>query len=192
MGKGAGAGTDSIRLQFRDQPLSQVLDQVREQSGIGFSLAEGLAMDPVSVVLEAPDWDAGVVRILQDYNFIGMRDAAGSLTWVRILNRRSGDRWVPVATPRRRQPLVVDAEHPPPPPPAPIVSLPPSLGKRLAGVKPGATLSRKWRRDPELTAFLKGLGMDSPQQWVLIRGAKGLRAIRGFGAQRDIRNFPFE
>jgi hypothetical protein len=54
----------AIRLHLKDRPLQEVLQYIKQASGIRFSLPQTLLTVPVTAEIEAPDWPTAVRQLL--------------------------------------------------------------------------------------------------------------------------------
>ncbi len=71
---------EGIRFQARNQPLSTVLKEIGEKSGIAFFMKEELYETPVSADMHALDWKSLVKALLKDLSKVEMwtEDTVGS------------------------------------------------------------------------------------------------------------------
>ena len=57
----------AIRLHLKDRPLQEVLQYIKQASGIRFSLPQTLLTVPVTAEIEAPDWPTAVRQLLRPF-----------------------------------------------------------------------------------------------------------------------------
>lgn len=86
----APAPTSSLSLQVKEQPLVQVLEQLRQRSGIDVKLPTELQRDPVTFSVSAKDLRQLIDAVLAGYNHVNIINGSGRLKRV-IVTGRAGD-----------------------------------------------------------------------------------------------------
>jgi len=67
-GKEIVADRNGVYLEIRNRQLHEVLQRIRNDTGIQFILPESIFPDPVNVSIRSPDWPSALIELLQDYN----------------------------------------------------------------------------------------------------------------------------
>lgn len=63
----AAVTPQAIRLHLKDRPLQEVLQYIKQASGIRFLLPHTLLTVPVTAEIEAPDWPTAVRQLLRPF-----------------------------------------------------------------------------------------------------------------------------
>ena len=93
---------DGIRIKVKNRSLRDVLQRIRNETGIKFQLYDDVINAKVTANFLAPDWKSAVRKLLADFS--GLEIWGGSLNSSKILVMKSGKR---SSTPR---PVVVVAK----------------------------------------------------------------------------------
>lgn len=93
---------EGIRIKVKNRLLRDVLQRIRNETGIKFKIYDGVINERVTANLFAPDWKSAVRKLLADFS--GLEIWGDSLSSSKILIMKSGKR---SSTPR---PVIVVAK----------------------------------------------------------------------------------
>ncbi len=72
-----------------NEPLSNVLQKITKSSGIQFKVSDALIDERVSAKIQEANWDAVVLKLLDNFNLVEVRDGKGSLIKVHVLGLKN-------------------------------------------------------------------------------------------------------
>ncbi len=62
------SSSKGIQLRFQDFPLGELLQNIQHETGIQFNLAPQMASVPISVSIEAKNWEGAIRKLVSNYS----------------------------------------------------------------------------------------------------------------------------
>jgi hypothetical protein len=76
-------------IKIINEPLSNVLQKITKSSGIDFQVADALMGELISAKIQESNWDAVVLRLLDNFNLVELKDGKGHLQKVHVLSLKN-------------------------------------------------------------------------------------------------------
>jgi type II secretory pathway component GspD/PulD (secretin) len=84
------AGAEKSRsIKVINEPLPNVLQKITKSSGIHFKVSDALMEEKVSAKIQESDWDEVVLKLLNNFNMVELRDGKGYLIKVHVLGLKN-------------------------------------------------------------------------------------------------------
>lgn len=139
-----------ITLRVNDASLGKVLQSIEGKTGIQFHVSPSVINDPITVNLNAPDWQTAMSLLLEPYGRAELWNPRLDLTEIHVLSRAD------------------DTAEPPP-------KLNRKQLRKLAKGKLTKPLPLKLFDDPEIRAFLNYYGIHSREEMKDVKKARSVR-----------------
>jgi hypothetical protein len=182
----SGDAVQEINLAINNEPLSDVLQRIAEETNISFRGTSALLAQRISARIHASNWEEGVKQLLKDMDQISVWDENSELSHVIILGGKSfvskPENAIASASGRQasfRRARRVNRENQAFP--GPVVGAS-NRGKpsesslrKLLRIQPGTELPQELFNDPGLNQFLKDNRITSPKDWKKFHKARTAR-----------------
>jgi hypothetical protein len=76
-----------VTIRVDDVPLGEVLKSIEGKTGIQFHVSQSVSSDPITVNLNAPDWQTAVNQLLEPYGRAELWNPRRDLTEIHVLSR---------------------------------------------------------------------------------------------------------
>lgn len=84
------AGAEKSRsIKVINEPLPNVLQKITKTSGIQFKVSDALMGKKISAKIQEANWDAVVLKLLDNFNLVEVKDGKGKLITVHVLGMKN-------------------------------------------------------------------------------------------------------